>query len=166
MLFIDSATHLARDEFPEDVPIAHAAVHIGLLLRWCFARGWVGDRHAPNDADAIVAGERSAAQYVLDQCGGALSRFRSSDDAKRARGEPDAPPVVPWRRTGFGLVAIAAFALLRGFQNCDASEPRLTNHRNPVIAECAALCERASNAGELADGQTARDCTNECVQGR
>ena len=50
--------------------------------------------------------------------GGSLTRFRQSDEAKRANGDRNAAPVIPFRETGWGVALFGVGLLLFVAKNC------------------------------------------------
>ena len=75
MKYDDASWHFEGD-FPEQSPEEYGATHIALFLRWCFAKGWIGDLHKaeePDDTKRMVAGELSATEYFLKYCDGKLT---------------------------------------------------------------------------------------------
>ena len=192
MIYDDAAAHMGAPAFPDDAPIERAGTHLGLLLAWCFSRGWAGEVHIstrPEAVDAVVSGDMGGTEFLFAHCTGALrdqdvtpeaaaflakyctgngafwldyirlvgapyrhaesevdgpafeaminaryaaharprrkrregeslDRFRDSDEARRARGDPDAPPVIPWRETGFGMVVLGAGLVMSIAKSC------------------------------------------------
>ncbi len=71
MKYDDAGWHF-NGEFPEDLPDAAGATHIGMFLAWCILNGLGSDRHG-NCAARLQDRTVTPGQYLLDECGGKLT---------------------------------------------------------------------------------------------
>lgn len=74
----DVGWHFEAEGFPVGATEEHAAAHIGIFLRWCFARGWAGEIHrldpaSKADVAAVIAGEMTGSEFLFQHCDGKLT---------------------------------------------------------------------------------------------
>ena len=75
MKYDDASWHYGG-EFPSESPREYGGTHIGMFLRWCFAKGWAGDLHTEevNEAvEAVVRGKMSGTDFLFKYCDGKLT---------------------------------------------------------------------------------------------
>ena len=59
MKYDDARWHFGG-EYPKDSPQEFGGTHIGLLLKWCFIKGWAGMLHLEEnrqDVEKVIRGE-------------------------------------------------------------------------------------------------------------
>jgi hypothetical protein len=72
MKYDDASWHYGGS-FPERQPEEHGGTHIGLFLRWCFAKGWAGELHTdeePNAVAEVVRGNMTGTEFLFTYCDG------------------------------------------------------------------------------------------------
>ena len=70
MKYDDASWHYGGD-FPKDSPKEFGATHIGLLLKWCFKKGWAGDLHTeeePSAVQAVIDDKETGTSFLLKYC--------------------------------------------------------------------------------------------------
>lgn len=76
MKYDDASWHYDGD-FPAESPYEYGATHMGLFLRWNFARGFVGEIYQEEvyqaDVEKVISGELSGADFLLHWCDGKLT---------------------------------------------------------------------------------------------
>lgn len=79
MKYDDACWHYKAD-FPRGMPKEYGGTHIGLLLRWCFTKGWVGKKHTNRTlVDQVISGYLSGTTFLFEQCHGQLCDLDLSD---------------------------------------------------------------------------------------
>lgn len=72
MKYDDAAWH-SDGQFPDDSPPEYGGTHIGLLLKWCFLKGWAGDIHRQDNADdlrQVLDGKMTGTEFLFRNCDG------------------------------------------------------------------------------------------------
>ena len=74
----DVGWHFGAKGFPAGATEEYAGAHIGIFLRWCFARGWVGEIHrldpvSQADVHSVVSGEMTGSEFLFKHCDGKLT---------------------------------------------------------------------------------------------
>ncbi len=69
----DDASWHSGGEFPSESPEEYGGTHIGLYLRYCFAKGWAGELHteeAPEAVANVIVGSMSGTDFLFEYCDG------------------------------------------------------------------------------------------------
>lgn len=69
----DDATWHSGGKFPGGSPPEYGGTHIGLLLKWCFLKGWAGELHleeSSEDLQKVVNGEMTGTDFLFRNCDG------------------------------------------------------------------------------------------------
>jgi hypothetical protein len=72
MKYDDASWHYGGS-FPDGQPDENGGTHIGLFLRWCFAKGWAGKLHTdeePIDVAEVVRGNMTGTEFLFRYCDG------------------------------------------------------------------------------------------------
>jgi hypothetical protein len=80
----DASWHYGSDEFPDGIPEANAATHIGMFVTWAIANRLWGDFLGEAALPAIQAvreRKMSGRDFVLEQCDGKLLSEMLTADA-------------------------------------------------------------------------------------
>ncbi len=75
MKYDDAFWHTKAD-FPRGFPKEYGGTHIGLFLRWCFVKGWAGEKHRENHAAEVaqvISGYLSGTDFLFRYCDGQLT---------------------------------------------------------------------------------------------
>lgn len=78
MKYDDASWHSGGD-FPSDSPVEYGGTHIGLYLRYCFAKGWAGELHTEEELEAVanvINGSMSGTDFLFEYCDG---KFTNED---------------------------------------------------------------------------------------
>lgn len=73
-------------DFPDDLEPVHGATHIGMFLGWAIKRGFVGELHTEEDADAVAAvrdGSLSGRDFLMERCDERLTAEDLDDEGNR-----------------------------------------------------------------------------------
>ncbi|GHF30958.1 hypothetical protein GCM10017044_27960 [Kordiimonas sediminis] len=92
MKYDDASLHYGGEGFPSSSPIEYGGVHIGLFLKWCFRRGWIGDRYlddpkAMEDVRAVVLGQMTGTDFLFKYCDGRLTNEDLSEAGNKFAAE-------------------------------------------------------------------------------
>lgn len=74
MKYDDGSWHYeSTTEGPEEARWEAACAHLGVYLKWCILKGWIGELHTSDDysreaLEAVKSGKMSATQFVIEQC--------------------------------------------------------------------------------------------------
>lgn len=82
MKYDDASWHSSGD-FPEGSPEEYGGTHIGLLLKWCFLKGWAGRLHLdewPDDVARVLRGEMSGTDFLFSNCDGKFTKEDLNDE--------------------------------------------------------------------------------------
>ncbi len=81
----DASWHFDGD-FPEKSPIVYGGTHIALFLKWCFIKGWAGEPYDESheaDISQVIAGTKSATDFLFEYCDGKLTDQDLNDEGNQ-----------------------------------------------------------------------------------